>query len=141
MSECVFCGIAAGKSEASVIYEDDHVIAFASTQYVNPGHTLVVPKKHFTTLGEMDEETGARLFKTAMRIERALRKSGLDCEGTNLFQANGEAAFQEIGHVHLHVFPRVKGDPFKMQTDWSVNPAREELDAHAAKVRAALEGA
>jgi histidine triad (HIT) family protein len=139
MSDCVFCGIVAGDIPASVVYEDDVVIAIMDTTPVNPGHTLVIPKKHFSYMSDMDEETGMHLFKVTMRVERAIRGSGVRCEGTNLFLADGEAAFQEVFHLHMHVFPRFKGDPFKIDADWSVRPSREELDRIAASIRGAYE--
>ena len=56
-----------------------------------------------------------------------------------MFLADGEAAFQEVFHVHLHVFPRTAGDGFRIDADWRVRP-RGELDEAAARVRAALAG-
>lgn len=137
MSECVFCGIVAGAYPVSIAYEDDIVLAFMDTSPVNPGHTLVIPKKHVAYMSDMDEETGMHLFKITMRLEKAIRKSGVRCEGVNLFLADGEAAFQEIFHLHMHVFPRFKGDPFKIGAYWSVQPPREELDRIAASIREA----
>lgn len=57
--------------------------------------------------------------------------------GVNLFLADGEAAFQEIPHVHLHVFPRYAGDSFRLDADWQVRD-RAELDAAAGAVRTGL---
>jgi histidine triad (HIT) family protein len=76
-----------------------------------------------------------------MDIRPALRASGLPCEGVNLFLADGEAAMQEIFHVHLHVFPRFRGDGFGLKFSaeyYTRRPAREELDATAAKISAAF---
>jgi histidine triad (HIT) family protein len=78
------------------------------------------------------------MFVTAMRLANALRASGLPCEGINLFLADGEAAFQEVFHVHLHVFPRYAGDTFRIDADWSTRPSRAELDAVAAQIRSAF---
>jgi histidine triad (HIT) family protein len=139
MSDCIFCDIVTGEIPASVVYEDDVVMAFMDIRPVNSGHTLIIPKQHFTYMAEMDEETGAHLFKVTMRVERAIRNSGVRCEGTNLFLADGEAAFQEVFHLHMHVFPRFKGDPFKIDADWNVRPPRDELDRIAASIRGAYE--
>ncbi len=126
-----------GKAPASVVYEDHIVIAIMDICPVNPGHAMVIPKKHIPYMADMDEDTGAHLFKITMRMEQAIRRSGVKCEGINLFLADGEAAFQEIFHLHMHILPRFKGDPFKIDADWSVNPPREELDGIAAKIRSA----
>ncbi len=135
MNECVFCAMVAGNVPASVVYEDDRVMAFMDINPVNQGHVLVVPKAHMPLLTDMDEETGAHLFKIAMRLAQALRQLGIRCEGMNLFLADGEAAFQGVFHVHLHVLPRFQGDSFKIDADWSVQPSRRELDEVAALLK------
>src|SRR5437016_5951224 len=101
MSDCVFCDLVAGVYPGSIAYEDDVVLALTDTSPVNPGHTLVIPKKHFTYMADMDEETGMHLFRVTMRLRNAIRKSGVRCEGVNLFLADGEAAFQEVFHLHM----------------------------------------
>lgn len=138
MGDCVFCRIVAGVSPASVVYEDEVVMAFLDTRPVNPGHALVIPTRHAASLAELDEETGRHLWTVAQRTAAALRRSGVRCEGVNLFLADGEAAFQEVFHVHLHVFPRYRGDPFRLAADWTACPPREELDRIAAQIRTAL---
>ncbi len=138
-AECTFCGIVAGEISGSFAYEDDRVVAFLDINPVNPGHLMVIPRTHAPLLADMDEETGAHLFRVAHRLAQSLRDSGLRCEGINLFLADGEAAFQEVPHLHLHVFPRFKGDAFKIDADWDVHPPREELDAAAGAIRDAYE--
>ena len=108
MSSCVFCDIVEGSAPASVVYQDDVAVAFMSIGPVNPGHLMVVPRRHASALADLDETTGAHLFRVTMRMAGAIRRSGVRCEGINLFLADGEAAFQEIPHVHMHVFPRFK---------------------------------
>lgn len=131
---CVFCDIAGGRAEASVVYEDEHVVAFMDVEPVTEGHTLVIPRIHAGSLEDLDEHLGARVFRTAHRLARALRRSGLPCEGVNLFLADGEAAFQELFHVHLHVIPRTAGDGFVIDARWRLRD-RAELDASAEQVR------
>lgn len=135
---CVFCDIVAGNAPASIVHEDERSLAFMDLGPVNPGHLLIVPKAHAADLSELDEEIGAHLFRIAMQCAAALRRSALRCEGVNIFLADGEAAFQEVFHVHLHVFPRFNGDGFRIDADWSVHPPREELDRVAAQIRAAM---
>lgn len=81
----------------------------------------------------------SRLWKVAHRIGRALPISVLPCDGVNMFPADGEAAFQDVFHVHLHVFPRFAGDGFTLGANRRQRD-RAELDATAATVRAALRG-
>ena len=131
---CVFCDIVAGREEASVVHEDEHVVAFMDIQPVTDGHVLVVPRRHAGFLEDLDEDLGARVFRTGHRLARALRRSGLPCEGVNMFLADGEAAFQEVFHVHLHVFPRTVGDGFVIDARWRFRD-RAELDASAEQGR------
>ncbi len=130
MKICVFCEIAAGRMPASIVYEDNMVLVLMDIRPVNPGHVLVIPRRHFETLSDMDETTGMHLFQIAMRVEQALRNvEGLRCEGTNLLQSNGAAAGQEIFHAHLHIIPRFAGDAMRMHFGPCSNPERAALDA------------
>jgi histidine triad (HIT) family protein len=140
MNDCIFCAIAGGGATASVVYRDDRVTAFLDHNPVTPGHLMVIPNEHFALLGEIPEDLAAHVFTVAARLAAALRSSGLPCDGINLFLADGEAAFQEVFHTHLHVFPRVPGDGFTIgATAWSRrNPSREVLDANAVAIRTAL---
>ncbi len=131
---CVFCEIIAGRAESSLVHEDEHVIAFMDIQPLTPGHLLVVPRRHADCLEALDEDLGARLFQAGHRLARALRRSGLPCAGVNLFLADGQAAFQEVFHVHLHVLPRTAGDGFRIKAARR-RPGRGELDLAATKVR------
>lgn len=135
MDDCVFCRIVAGESPASVVYEDDVVMAFLDLRPVNPGHALVIPKCHAASPADLDEETGRHLWTIAARTAAALRQSGLRCEGINLRLADGEAAGQEVLHVHLHVVPRYRGDRVQRVPDRGPGPSREELDRIAAQIR------
>ncbi|MBO0783216.1 MAG: HIT family protein [Ktedonobacteraceae bacterium] len=137
MDDCIFCAIVAGQAEASMVYEDQVSCAFLTIGPVNPGHLLVIPKRHCAFLADLDEETGMHLFKVSTQMAQALRHSGLQCEGINLFLADGKAAFQEVFHVHLHVFPRFSGDPFKIDANWEIKPSRQELDHIAERIRSA----
>ena len=135
---CIFCEIVAGRADASVVYEDDHVIAFLDLFPVNEGHTLVVPKTHATYLNDMDAETGMRVFAAAQRLAQAVRDSGVRCEGVNLVLADGAAAGQEVFHVHLHVLPRYAGDQFGFRFGGKGQAAREEMEGTAEKIRSAV---
>ncbi len=135
--DCVFCRIVAGNADASVVYEDDRLLAFCDLNPVNPGHLLIIPKIHRAGLVDLDESDGSQMFVIARRLAAAIRRSGLRCEGVNLFLADGLAAGQEVFHVHLHVFPRYRGDRFRLDT--GQRPAsRGDLDTIAVRVRAVL---
>ncbi|MCL2424070.1 MAG: HIT family protein [Micrococcales bacterium] len=135
--ECVFCRIVADDLESSRVYDDQHLLAFMDNRPVTQGHLLVIPKVHAPRLADLDEKLGASMFCVAQRLAAALRTSGLPCEGVNLFLADGAAAFQEVPHVHLHVFPRTSDDSFRIEANWQSRP-RTELDEAAEQVRAGL---
>ena len=141
LPSCVFCDIVHGTAQSSTVYADDTVVAFMDIQPVNEGHLLVVPRAHAPQLSDLDEETGAQLLRVAMRLSDAIRRSGVRCEGVNLFLADGEAAGQEVFHVHLHLIPRFQGDGFgfRFGPDYGVLPGRARLEQVAAGIRHALE--
>lgn len=112
MHDCVFCQILEGSIPSSVVYRDDLCTAFLDIQPVNEGHVLIIPNKHVESMADLDDETTARMFIVAKRINIAIRNTNLRCEGLNYFLADGEAAFQEVFHAHLHCFPRYKDDGF-----------------------------
>jgi diadenosine tetraphosphate (Ap4A) HIT family hydrolase len=134
---CVFCDIVAGDEISSRVYEDAAVLAFMDLYPVNPGHTLIVPKQHAVGLADLDLELGAHMWRVGHRLGRALRRTSLRCEGVNVFLADGEAAFQEVFHVHLHVFPRFAGDTFRLSADQREQD-RASLDGTAAELAEAL---
>ena len=125
---------------ASPVYSDEKVVAFMTISPVNPGHVLVVPNAHAAQLSELNPETGAHMFKVAMHIAEGIRRSGVTCEGVNLFLADGEAAFQDVFHVHLHVIPRFKGDDFRLTLgpNYGRISERKKLDETAHRIREAM---
>ncbi len=139
MEDCIFCQIVAGASPASVFYQDDVVLGFMDVRPVNPGHALIIPKVHAAYLADLDEATGRHLWTITQRTAAVIRESGVRCEGINLFLADGEAAFQEVFHLHMHVLPRYPGDAFRLVADWGAEPSRRELDRVAAKIEQAFD--
>ncbi len=137
MSDCVFCKIVAGQIPSTKVHEDGLTLAFMDIGQVNPGHMLVAVKPHVENIYGLDDKSAAAVFQTAARVARALRKAYAP-EGVTLYQANGAAAGQTVYHFHLHIVPRYDKDG--MHLTWpSKNPPREQLEASAARLRAALE--
>ncbi len=136
--ECTFCKIIDGRAEATFVHQDDNVVVFLTTGPVTPGHLMVVPRAHLPLLSDIDDRLGGHMFNVAQRMAMALRTSSLRCEGINLFYADGEAAFQEVLHAHLHVFPRYEGDGFRLDADWDQAPSRAALDEVGEQIRSAL---
>ncbi len=140
MSDCLFCRIAAGEVPASFVLQEERCCAFLDIRPVNPGHLLVIPRSHAAGLADLDAADGAAMFQTARKLAAALRRSGLTCEGVNLWLADGAAAGQEVLHVHLHVVPRFAADGFgfKFGPDYGRQADAEQLTQIAAKIAACL---
>ena len=104
--ECIFCKIANGEIPCYKIYEDDVVMAFLDANPDSDGHTLIIPKKHFKDLDDIDLDTLNSINKAAKIIKKELEKK-LNCIGISLIQNNGD--IQEVKHYHLHLKPYYKG--------------------------------
>lgn len=108
---------------------------------VNPGHVLVIPTRHLPYLADLEPAISGRLMQEAQRVAAAIRVSGVQCEGVNLFLADGEAAMQEVFHVHLHVFPRFAGDGFGLRfgPHYKQKTPRATLEETGSLIRRALD--
>lgn len=137
MSDCVFCKIVAGQIRSTKVHEDELTLAFMDIGEVNPGHVLVAVRPHVDNIYGLDDTLAAAVFRTAARVARAVKKAYAP-EGMTLYQANGAAAGQTVFHFHLHLVPRCAEDGLRLT--WPVkNPPREQLEANAARLRAALD--
>ncbi|MDT8391464.1 MAG: HIT family protein [Lentisphaeria bacterium] len=136
MMSCVFCQLIAGDFPAHVIYEDETVFAFMDINPVAMGHVLLVPKTHYETLDQMPADESGRLARMLPALVRGV-KNATEAEGVNVLQNNGAVAGQQVGHVHYHIIPRVKGDDLKW--NWpakKVSP--DELTELRARVAVAM---
>ena len=107
--DCVFCRIIRGELDSAIVYEDESTLAFMDLRQSNEGHVLVVPRKHVEQIYDLDEATASALAGTVCKIARAVRRVYAP-DGLSIWQSNGPAAFQEVPHVHWHVFPRYTND-------------------------------
>lgn len=129
---CIFCKIVAGDIPASIVYEDDNVIAFADIGQVTKGHTLLIPKDHQPNVYELQEDTASQLFRVVPKIANAIKKE-FKPAGLNLVNNNGEAASQSVFHYHLHFIPRY-GAEDGFQPTWQDNSSKysaEDLEQMA----------
>ena len=133
---CIFCKIAGKEADATIVYEDLHTLAFLDIHPLNPGHTLVIPKKHYDNMLEMPSEEAGRVFASVSKVMKGVQKASA-ADGISVGQSNGRAASQEIFHMHVHVIPRfnhemMSGFPNRKQTH------RVELDEIGRKIRTAI---
>ena len=119
MKGCLFCRIVKGEEEAIIVYEDKATMAFMDKYPVNPGHTLVVPKKHYEVIMDMPPSEVGEVFVTVTKVVKAVEEA-VKADGVNIIQTNREAAWQHIFHVHIHIVPRFLND--KIRIFW---PAKE----------------
>lgn len=103
MENCIFCKIIAGEIPSNKAYEDEYVLAFHDLDPKAPTHILLIPKKHFASVLELEESDGvyaAKLFQTANTLAREL---GLDQSGFRLVLNTGEDGGQSVAHLHMHL--------------------------------------
>jgi len=140
VEKCPFCNILAGTLEGTIVHQDEICTAIMDIQPINPGHMLVIPNQHIPDLGSLPVETGEHIFSVAQKLAAALRHSSVQCEGVNLFLADGKAANQEVFHYHLHIIPRFEGDGFgfTFSPRYAELPTRKELENIGFYMREAL---
>lgn len=137
--ECLFCEIIAGRAPASIVYEDDAIVAFMDLFPVHPGHVLVVPRLHVQDLLGCPEGIAGRLFEVSVRLAPAV-VAVTEADGFNVWTANGAAAGQEIFHLHLHLLPRFTDDAFGLRfpKNYPQEASRQALDSIAERIRSAV---
>lgn len=107
--DCLFCKIVNGDIPCKKVYENDKVLSFMDINPMSEGHLLVIPKHHGVTIDELPEEDFLAVMSAVKKIAGAV-KEGLNPDGMNILQLNGEAANQVVPHLHVHIVPRWSGD-------------------------------
>ena len=125
---CIFCKIAAGEIPSRKIYEDKDLIAIMELSPTSKGHSLIIPKEHYTNIYDIDEEIAGKVMKTAKKLATKMTVA-LNCDGFNLLQNNGETAGQTMFHFHMHLIPRYKDADNNMLKFTSVSFSDEEMDS------------
>ena len=108
-NQCVFCKIIAGEIPSATIYEDEDFKVIMDISPAAKGHAILLPKKHFANLYEMDDAVASKVLIVARKVATAMKEE-LGCAGLNLVQNNGEAAGQTVFHFHMHLIPRNEND-------------------------------
>ena len=132
-NSCVFCKIVRKQASASLVYEDEKVLAFLDIRPLNEGHTLVIPKEHYATIFEVPEELVAQLHRIVKRVALAVRDI-TKADGISIIQQNGKAADQEVFRLHVHVIPRFEGQKL-MRFGQISEVNREKLNQVAANIK------
>jgi histidine triad (HIT) family protein len=140
MSEdCIFCSIVDGDIPARTVHETDGALAFLDANPLAPGHTLVIPKTHHGQIGDLPADLAGEVFDVVTELTPRIR-SAVDADAANVGINDGEAAGQEVPHVHVHVVPRFEGDggaPIHAVAGDRPDLSDGEIDAIADAIRSA----
>jgi histidine triad (HIT) family protein len=132
--DCIFCKVLAHEIPAEFLWEDeDGTAAFMDINPWTRGHALVIPRNHSTDLLEISAEDLAATARGAQRLAR-MQKDRLGCDGVNLLNSCGVAAWQTVFHFHIHSIPRYSGDPLQLPTR-PAPASPDELASVAAELR------
>ncbi|MCW4016946.1 MAG: HIT family protein [Candidatus Bathyarchaeota archaeon] len=131
---CPFCKIASGKAPASIVYQDDNVMAFMDLNPVNEGHTLIVPREHWENIYEVPEKTLAEMVAVVKRVSVAVKKT-VAADGIKVIQLNGRDAGQVVMHIHIHVIPAISGSGATKGHHGRITLERKDLDETARRIR------
>lgn len=135
MGDCLFCNIVAGKSPAYKIYEDDIFLAFLDVHPSSPGHTIVVPKKHVSTMFDLETNELGELYKKVCDIALSIKNSAIGAAGFNIGVNHWKTAGQEIEHLHVHIIPRFEGDGGGAIQSIVKSKNKDSLENTAEKIR------
>ena len=131
----VFAKILRGEMTCNKIYEDDKTLAFMDIMPRADGHVLVIPKNPMRNILDAAPEDLCATYVTVQKIARAV-KDAMQADGLTIQQFNESAGGQVVYHLHVHVLPRWEGIPLRPHTGKMAD--QDALQAHAAKIRAAL---
>ncbi|MWV41514.1 HIT family protein [Natrialba sp. INN-245] len=132
----IFSQIVEGEIPARIVYEDESTVAFLDVNPLAPGHTLVIPKDEYERLNDVPEDIATELYATVHRLVPAVEEA-VDADATTVAFNNGEAAGQEVPHVHCHLVPRFAGDgggPIHAIAGDQPDLADDELDTIAEEI-------
>ena len=131
MNSCVFCNIIEGNIPSAKVYEDDHTLAFITTEAINPGHTLVIPKEHHRYYYDLDESLMAKVMEATRKVSIAINKT------YNPKRVSLMTMGDEVSHVHIHIVPvNQSGDVTskKLLEKTTINPEFDERQSWAKSI-------
>ncbi|MEK8127672.1 HIT family protein [Paenibacillus filicis] len=134
-NDCLGCQLANGELPAQVVYEDERVACILDIAPIHEGHILILPKQHYLDVDDLDEATSAAIMKTSVILVRAL-KAAFHPDGITIMQNGGK--FNDLGHYHMHVFPRYEADGFAWVEPEDVHNHKDRLQETGEKLRSIL---
>jgi len=131
--DCIFCKIVKGELPSYKVYEDEDILVILDRFPSNLGECLVITKKHYESLFDLDPALGTKIFDLSQRVAVKIKET-YNIDGLNLLQNNGASAGQQINHFHIHVMPRYDLDGIVMQGK-PIDPTETEFNEVAAKLK------
>ena len=130
---CVFCKIADNTISSNIIYENHLVKCFLDAEPINEGHILIIPKAHYLDADELPDGVACEIMRISQKILKSLRQC-YDFPGYSIMQNGG--IFNDVGHYHMHIFPRYEQSDF----GWTYGETKIEAcnEKVAAKIKEAL---
>jgi len=135
VTPCLFCSIVHGENPAHVVLDHPVAVGFLDTRPLFPGHVLLVPRDHHTTLADLPVPSVGPLFEQVQRVAAAVQV-GMGAAGS--FVAMNNTVSQSVAHLHVHVVPRNRRDGLR-GFFWPRTTYQD--DAHASGAAAAIRAA
>lgn len=126
MENCIFCKIAEKEIPGKIVYEDDICLAFLDLSQTTNGHTLVIPKKHYQNILEVDDSDLAHIILVTKKLANKIMDK-LNAKGVNILTNANEVAGQTVMHFHLHIIPRYD-DNDKIEINFTDRANEVDLD-------------
>ncbi|MFX0142686.1 MAG: HIT family protein [Candidatus Hodarchaeota archaeon] len=126
-NDCIFCKIVEREISSKIIFENDFTIAFLDNAPISNGHTIIIPKNHYSNLEDISEDELSEVFKVTKKLAIRIHKN-LQVDGYNILQNNFIAAGQVIKHFHVHIIPRSYDDKKFQITIPKVQVSEEKLE-------------
>ena len=138
--ECIFCNIIKGKIPVRKVMETKKSLAFLDAHPLTKGHTLVIPKNHYSKIQEMSKDDNMDLFDSVKILTNTIEQL---FSSSLIAIHNGKESGQEVQHVHVHIIPRTIDDGAgSVHTMFRKRPhfTKDELDQIAEKLSKKIEG-
>lgn len=132
MENCIFCKIAKKEIPSKIVYEDDICLAFLDLSQTTNGHTLVIPKKHYQNILEVNDNDLAHIILVTKKLANKIMNK-LNAKGINILTNANEVAGQTVMHFHLHIIPRYNDDD-KIEINFTDRTNDVDLDEILKKI-------
>ncbi len=104
-NDCLFCKITDKEIPSKILFENEIILAFLDISPISKGHTIVIPKNHYSNLEDIPNYELTEVYKEVKNLAKKIHEN-LKIDGYNILQNNFAAAGQVIEHFHIHIIPR-----------------------------------